>query len=738
MSGRRVACGGLVPVVTLWTAATAGAVTAYWSNTAGGSWSTAGNWLDSLKPGPGTNVDINANGTYTTTANFAGVAVSNVAVGTASASGVQTLDIGNSALAAADITVGLRGRLRNGDNGNINGSGTVTLQSGANGFKDGSSGGTIGNHNLVVEGGASWTIGDGATDKFTQDTSANTTFTINGVADGAGILENNELTYRVLMTGTGQVNVAKWTLNNNNGRVFLGGSLKIKSLFDHGTGANNRSILMNGADITFGGRYISTNTSSGAQYFLVDTNTSSATVRGTNEIRIVQQGSTGRFTGAHTGSDGGTVTFEGPGPLYLRTEGSGIIQLRATTVNLRRPTTLTSDGGSGYIRKEAGAAIVVAGTNTLTIGTNAVLHVPDQTRVLKITSGATLKMDGGRLRGTSNDTADRWNVQVGRGSRATLAISSATNSVFFRDPAASNPMRVLLGSNAVVTAAAGGVLNLQRTRLYVAMTNAADWGLKGAGTLAFGDTNIVEALTSDRGTNVVLSAMPFAVNRMAVLTNANFALTLWNQGHVDNDRDGTNDAALYVGTLDLTGMQSGRSLSLAGSGIAAPRLYYSALTNPNGATLGAGVLKLAPQTATVSCTITNSPIPSGAQWRLTSGPDTAWKSSGASITLPPATYTQTFKQVQFFLKPADRAVVAAAGATTNPAVGYATNANWGAVSAVIEPEAARTAGAQWHLTGGPQTNWQSSGASVQGLETGAYTLTYKPGSRLGMRRPTAR
>jgi hypothetical protein len=67
----------------------------------------------------------------------------------------------------------------------------------------------------------------------------------------------------------------------------------------------------------------------------------------------------------------------------------------------------------------------------------------------------------------------------------------------------------------------------------------------------------------------------------------------------------------------------------------------------------------------------------GAQWRLTSGPDTSWKSSGATISnLPVGTYTVTFKDIPGWIKPADATVTINANQTTTLSRSYVTiNAN---------------------------------------------------------------
>jgi hypothetical protein len=57
----------------------------------------------------------------------------------------------------------------------------------------------------------------------------------------------------------------------------------------------------------------------------------------------------------------------------------------------------------------------------------------------------------------------------------------------------------------------------------------------------------------------------------------------------------------------------------------------------------------------------------GAQWRLTSGPDTVWKHSGAVIHNLPAgsTYTITFKPIPGWRTPADQTVTIIANATVS-------------------------------------------------------------------------
>ena len=49
----------------------------------------------------------------------------------------------------------------------------------------------------------------------------------------------------------------------------------------------------------------------------------------------------------------------------------------------------------------------------------------------------------------------------------------------------------------------------------------------------------------------------------------------------------------------------------------------------------------------------------------------------------------------------------------------------GSLRVVIEPAEARSAGAQWRLTSGPDTGWKNSGVTVSNLPVGTYTVTFK-------------
>ena len=50
---------------------------------------------------------------------------------------------------------------------------------------------------------------------------------------------------------------------------------------------------------------------------------------------------------------------------------------------------------------------------------------------------------------------------------------------------------------------------------------------------------------------------------------------------------------------------------------------------------------------------------------------------------------------------------------------------YGSLRVNIEPAGARSAGAQWRLTSGPDTSWKNSGVTISNLPVGTYTVTFK-------------
>jgi len=109
----------------------------------------------------------------------------------------------------------------------------------------------------------------------------------------------------------------------------------------------------------------------------------------------------------------------------------------------------------------------------------------------------------------------------------------------------------------------------------------------------------------------------------------------------------------------------------------------SGITNPGAIKAKATVLVAATPgpvttTGTGSVQVTIEPAAArtaGAQWRLTSGPDTAWKNSGVTLSgLAPGNYTVTYSTVSGWTKPADATVAVTAGATASRTGTYVSDA----------------------------------------------------------------
>ncbi len=108
----------------------------------------------------------------------------------------------------------------------------------------------------------------------------------------------------------------------------------------------------------------------------------------------------------------------------------------------------------------------------------------------------------------------------------------------------------------------------------------------------------------------------------------------------------------------------------------------------------------------------------GAQWRVDGG---AWRTSGdtaSSLSVGP--HTVAFSAVEGWGSPANILVTIVSGQTAE-ATGTYTQST-GAVRVTIEPEGARTAGAQWRLDGG---TWHNSLDTVSGISAGDHVISYR-------------
>jgi len=110
----------------------------------------------------------------------------------------------------------------------------------------------------------------------------------------------------------------------------------------------------------------------------------------------------------------------------------------------------------------------------------------------------------------------------------------------------------------------------------------------------------------------------------------------------------------------------------------------------------------------------------GARWRRTG--TAAWLASGETDSgLPPGAYTIEFKGVTGWITPTAHFVTVVAGQTTEVTGTYHL-AGTGSVSMVLEPEGARTAGAQWRAADG---DWLDSGATQAGISPGSCTVEFQ-------------
>lgn len=108
----------------------------------------------------------------------------------------------------------------------------------------------------------------------------------------------------------------------------------------------------------------------------------------------------------------------------------------------------------------------------------------------------------------------------------------------------------------------------------------------------------------------------------------------------------------------------------------------------------------------------------GARWSVDGG--TTWFVSG-SRDLPAGTYDITFRDLAHWDKPAViPGVQVNQGQTTHESGEY--DRHMGRLTVTIEPESARSEGAEWSIDGG--NTWHQSGAELD-LETGDYTVTFQ-------------
>jgi len=111
----------------------------------------------------------------------------------------------------------------------------------------------------------------------------------------------------------------------------------------------------------------------------------------------------------------------------------------------------------------------------------------------------------------------------------------------------------------------------------------------------------------------------------------------------------------------------------------------------------------------------------GARWRVTG--TTQWKESGETIRgLSLGNHTIEYNIISGWDYPPNEQVSVVQGETSRT-TGVYTQTALGALQVIIEPDAARTDGAQWRRAG--TTTWLDSGVTEEGIPTGNYDVEFK-------------
>ena len=98
-----------------------------------------------------------------------------------------------------------------------------------------------------------------------------------------------------------------------------------------------------------------------------------------------------------------------------------------------------------------------------------------------------------------------------------------------------------------------------------------------------------------------------------------------------------------------------------------------------------------------------------------------YRNSGTSVNSFPGTYIFTIHPVDGWLGPIQKVVTIIAGQTTNATVTFTRDTTPGMLTVTISPPDAVTAGARWHVNGGPA---QGNGATVSLPPASGYSVTF--------------
>lgn len=115
----------------------------------------------------------------------------------------------------------------------------------------------------------------------------------------------------------------------------------------------------------------------------------------------------------------------------------------------------------------------------------------------------------------------------------------------------------------------------------------------------------------------------------------------------------------------------------------------------------------------------DAPVPAGARWSLDSG--ASWFEGGRTKSLAVGTYKVVFADVDGWYTPEPVTVTISENESRVLTAKYMKDT--GRLSAVILPASAAADGGQWSVDGG--TTWNASGATLEDLFVGEYTVKYK-------------
>jgi hypothetical protein len=268
---------------------------------------------------------------------------------------------------------------------------------------------------------------------------------------------------------------------------------------------------------------------------------------------------------------------------------------------------------------------------------------------------------------------------------------------------------------------------------------SADLDYVGTGALALNRGAVRDAVDNPADLTLPLPGAPhsLAANR-AIVVRTTYTVTFHSGAH----------GSLAGGTPDVVATVAHGESAPAAPGVTPTADWAFAGWLPAlPATITANVETTASytqQAGAVTCTILPEAIRAlGAQWRLTSGPDTGWKNSGDTVSGLPLLgnlYTVTFSSVACWISPATAAVSVPAGGTSvvpgmfRPANPVVPNGSFLARVMATDTPAQRL----WDLTGPYSTTAKSNSLTLNlihdttGRISGTATYTIAPNTPVTM------